>query len=241
MHHLVLALAALFGSTLAGVTGFGGAAVLLPVLVWIYGAKASVPILTVAQLIGNGSRVYFHRRELNWKIVLYFAIGAIPSALLGSFVFAKAPVPLLLKVMGIFLLATVAWRWTRGKTLAVPRLMQSPKAFFGVGLVFSFVSAIVGSVGPFIVPFFLSYGLVKSAFIGTEALCTVTMHVVKILTYQQTLVLGLRETEIGLALGPIMIFGSWLGKKILAHVPEHIFVRLIECTLIVSGLIFIFK
>ena len=62
---LMLGLAALAASTLAALTGFGGAAVLLPVLILVFGVLEAVPILTVAQLIGNGSRVWFNRRDLN--------------------------------------------------------------------------------------------------------------------------------------------------------------------------------
>jgi uncharacterized membrane protein YfcA len=41
--------AALVGSTLAGITGFGGAAILLPPLVFIFGVREAIPILTAAQ------------------------------------------------------------------------------------------------------------------------------------------------------------------------------------------------
>lgn len=50
---VILASVALLASTLAAVTGFGGAAVLLPVLVAGFGMRDAVPILTVAQLISN--------------------------------------------------------------------------------------------------------------------------------------------------------------------------------------------
>ena len=56
--HSAFVLAVSFvAATLAAVTGFGGAAVLLPVLVCSFGVREAIPILTVAQLIGNGSRV----------------------------------------------------------------------------------------------------------------------------------------------------------------------------------------
>lgn len=47
--------AALAASAIAAVAGFGGAAVLLPPLVAVFGVRDAIPILTVAQLIGNGS------------------------------------------------------------------------------------------------------------------------------------------------------------------------------------------
>lgn len=46
---------------LRGHTGFGGAVLLLPVLIAAVGARDAVVVLTVAQLAGNGSRVLFNR------------------------------------------------------------------------------------------------------------------------------------------------------------------------------------
>ena len=233
----LVAVAALLGSTLAGVTGFGGAAILLPPLVLIFGVKEAIPILTVAQLIGNASRVYFHREALDWKVVGYFGLAAVPSAILGAYLFSIVNASLILRVLGAFLLVTALWRH-----LGARKIPKFPAAgFLGVGAVFSFLSAIVGSVGPFIVPFFLSYGLVKSAFIGTEALCTVLMHIAKIAIYGHTALLSFQSASFGLALGPLMILGSWTGKKIVDHIPERVFVILVETTLVLAGLSFLFK
>ena len=66
---LVLGGAAFLASTLAAVAGFGGAAVLLPALAAAFGVRQAIPILTVAQLVGNGSRVWFNRRELDLRVV----------------------------------------------------------------------------------------------------------------------------------------------------------------------------
>ena len=78
MQWVSLAIVALFAATLAAVSGFGGAAVLLPALVAIFGIREVIPILTVAQLIGNGARVWFNGRELNWSVIGWFTVGAVP-------------------------------------------------------------------------------------------------------------------------------------------------------------------
>jgi len=234
---VVLALAALVASTLAAVTGFGGAAVLLPVLVAAFGVRHAIPILTVAQLIGNASRVWFNRRELNWRVVAWFALGGIPMALLGGYWFAKAPLAALTRLLGAFLLLVVVWRHVRPKR---PRPFPAP-AFAGIGAGASFLSALLGSVGPVMAPFFLAYGLVKGAYIGTEALSTVVMHVTKLIAYRQTAVLTRSGVLLGLALGPIMISGSFLGKRIVDRLPERVFVAMIELVLVVAGLIFLLR
>jgi uncharacterized protein len=233
----VLLLAALVASTLAAVTGFGGAAVLLPVLVAAFGMRDAVPILTVAQLIGNGSRVWFNRNELNWKVVGWFALGGVPLALAGGYLFAVAPLHALTRMLGVFLLLIVLLRHARphwSRTFPTP-------VFAGIGAGSSLLSALMGSVGPLMAPFFLAYGLVKGAYIGTEALSTVVMHVTKLIAYRQAAVLSGMDALIGLALGPVMVFGSFLGKRVLDRLPEKVFVLMIEFVLLAAGVMFLLR
>ena len=237
LHMIGLALVALAASTLAAVSGFGGAAVLLPALVATFGVRESIPILTVAQLIGNGSRVWFNRNLLDWRVVAWFALGGVPMALLGGFLFAKAPLPFLTRLLGVFLILIVIWRHVRPEMKVKPPLKSF--AFIGAGA--SFLSALLGSVGPLMAPFFLAYGLVKGAYISTEALSTVVMHVAKLVAYHQTSILTKHAILVGLALGPIMVFGSFLGKKIVDRLPERVFVLIIEITLLVAGAMFLVR
>ncbi len=207
---MVLAGAALVASTLAAVAGFGGAAVLLPALVAMFGVRDAIPILTVAQLVGNGSRVWFNRREVAVPVVGWFALGAVPLALLGGVLFATAPLGALKRLVGAFLLLMVLWRH-------IPRAANwrpGVRAFAVIGAVFSFLS------------------------VGTEALATVVMHVTKLAAYQGTAILTLRAVAVGLALGPIMIVGSYIGKRIVERLPERVFVLVIELVLVGAGLWF---
>lgn len=236
-HAFLLAGVAFLAATLAAVAGFGGAAVLLPVLVLAFGPRQAIPILTVAQLIGNGSRVWFNRRELNWRVVGWFTIGAVPMALLGGFLFATAPLAALTRLLGAFLIAVVIWRHLRPST---PRRFPV-QTFTGIGAGASFLSALLGSVGPVMAPFFLAYGLVKNAYIGTEALSTVVMHVTKLVAYRQSAVLPGSAVTTGLALGPLMILGSFAGKHIVRRLPEKAFVAIIEAVLVLAGLLFIIR
>ena len=233
----LVATAALVAATLAAVTGFGGAAVLLPVLVFAFGIRDAVPILTVAQLIGNSSRVWFNRGALDYRVVGWFALGGVPCALLGGWLFARAPLGSLTRLLGAFLLLVVAWRRLRPQATVRPPL----RAFALIGAAASFLSALLGSVGPLMAPFFLAYGLLKGAYIGTEALSTVVMHVAKLIAYRGASVLSDASILIGLAIGPVMILGSWAGKRIVDRLPERVFVLLIEATMTAAGLLFLIR
>lgn len=231
----LLAIVAFLAALLAAVTGFGGAAVLLPMLVFVFGVREAIPILTVAQLIGNASRVWFNRRELNLSVVVWFALGGVPMALLGGFLFAHAPLVALTRVLGGFLILIVLIRHLpKFKGIKVPL-----RAFALIGAGASFLSALLGSVGPLMAPFFLAYGLVKGAYIGTEALSTVVMHVAKLVAYRESAILPVHAILSGLALGPIMVIGSFAGKRVVDRLPERAFVLIIDLTLLAAGLLFL--
>lgn len=231
----LLAIVAFIAALLAATTGFGGAAVLLPMLVAVFGVREAIPILTVAQLIGNASRVWFNRHELDLRVVGWFALGGVPMALAGGFLFAHAPLAALTRVLGAFLILIVVLRHLP----KLPAFKPPLKSFALIGAVSSFLSALLGSVGPLMAPFFLAYGLVKGAYIGTEALSTVVMHLAKLIAYRESAVLPIHAILRGLALGPIMIAGSFAGKRVVDRLPERVFVLIIDVTLVAAGVLFL--
>jgi uncharacterized membrane protein YfcA len=140
-------------------------------------------------------------------------------------------------VLGAFLLLIVIWRHVHPRQ---PRGF-AVQTFGGIGAGASFLSALLGSVGPIMAPFFLGYGLVKGAYIGTEALSTVVMHITKLVAYRQGAVLATSGVVVGLALGPIMVLGSWLGKRIVDRLPERVFVGIVEAVLVIAGVMFLMR
>ena len=137
----------------------------------------------------------------------------------------------------MFLLFLVAYRHTRWGT----DMHISLRGFAPLGLVSGGMSALLGTVGPFMAPFFLAYGLVKGAYIGTEALSTVVMHVVKLGAYGRYSLLSVDAVAVGLAIGAVMIIGSYAGKRVLDRVPPRVFPMIIEGVLVVAGLMFLIE
>jgi uncharacterized membrane protein YfcA len=234
---MLLTAGTLIAGTLAAVTGFGGAAILLPMVIATFGVRDAIPILTVAQLIGNASREWFNRCQLNLAVVRWFSFGAIPAAILGALLFAQAPSIMLTRLLGGFLLLTVAYRHVR-KNQASAQAMRL-QAFLPLGACFAFLSALLGSIGPLMAPFFLAYGLVKGAYIGTEACASVVMHVTKLLAYGGTSTLTLVGVRAGVIMGIGLLCGSYIGVRIVDRLPPNVFVLVVEATLLISGLRFL--
>ncbi|MFL6144275.1 MAG: sulfite exporter TauE/SafE family protein [Labedaea sp.] len=228
-----LLLAASFGTgTLSAVAGFGGGVLLLPIFLAAFGPRDAVAVLTLVQLASNSGRVLLNRTEVDRRLVAIFALGAVPAAAAGTLVLTTAPLPALARLAGAFLLAVVIWR--RLRTTA-PRLGEWTFALVGFGS--GAGSALLGSVGPMVAPFFLARGLVGGAYIGTEAAAALVMHTTKLIVFGAAAALTAPTLLAGAVLTPAALAGVLAGKKIVDRLPVPIFVMLVETGLVASGLL----
>lgn len=96
----VASVAAFMLALLSAVAGFGGGVLLLPVFTALFGLRLAVPVLTLTQVSSNASRVWLNRRELRWRLIGWFALGAVPFAVAGGLLLAHAPLGALKRVLG---------------------------------------------------------------------------------------------------------------------------------------------
>src|SRR5579859_3324189 len=175
----VLVLGVLAG-TLGGVIGFGSSIMLMPPLVILFGPREAVPIMAVAALLANASRVLIWWRQVDWRAVAAYSAAGVPAAALGASTLLSFPQRWIEVVMGVFFLAVIpARRWLARHNLRV-NLWQLALA----GAVVGYITGIVVSTGPINAPFFLAFGLVKGAYIGTEALGSLAVYVSKALVFR---------------------------------------------------------
>src|SRR5882672_7130737 len=172
---LVLVTGALVASVVGGVAGFGAGVIMLPLMAWVVGVRSAVPVLTVTMLVGNLSRIWWSRGEIDRAVVLRFALGAMPATALGTVLYAGVPAEWLGRFVGVFLIASVPIRRLLATDLFRMRLRHFPALGAFIGL----LSALVVTTGPLNTPFFLAYGLRRSAFVGTEAACDMAMHLAR--------------------------------------------------------------
>ena len=98
-------------AAISGAAGFGGALLLLPLLSKTVGTTMAVPILTIAQLIGNLSRVFFGFKQIKWKPVYIFILGAVPMSVLGAFSFVKVPKEIITRGIGFAIIVFVTLKY----------------------------------------------------------------------------------------------------------------------------------
>jgi len=178
-------------------------------------------------------RVWANREYIDYRVVFWFSIGAVPTSVLGGLVFANAPADLLATGLGIFLLALVTYRHLPvGKSRPMTRI----KLFVIVGLIQGFLSSVFGGAGPFGAHFFLSYRLYRNAFVGTVALATTSINIGKGLTYSKFALLGSDALTLGVAIGAVMMIGAYFGGKLVHRVPDGVFVYIVEGVMVVAAI-----
>lgn len=226
---------ALLGSTIGGVAGFGAGVVMLPLLAWTVGVRASVPVLTVTMFLGNLSRVYWSRDEINRPVVVRFLAGAVPATALGAVLYAGAASSSLRWIIGAFLIAAVPLRRLLLSRHVTVRLRDFSVLGVGIGI----LSSLVASTGPVLSPFFLAYGLRRGAYIATEGVCTIGMHLTRGAVFAGLALITWRTVALGGVLGGIMFVGAWFSRQLLDRMTDRVFLTLMEALLVLMGLQFL--
>lgn len=88
-----LALGGLIAGVMVGLTGMGGAALVTPMLVLIFGinpaAAVSSDVVASAIMKPVGAWVHIRAKTVHWGLVGWLSAGSIPGVLLGTLIFAK--------------------------------------------------------------------------------------------------------------------------------------------------------
>lgn len=231
---LIVGLAA---GALSGIVGTGASILLLPVLVFQFGPKQAVPIMAIAALMANIARVMAWWREVDWRACLAYAVPGAPAAALGARTLLVLPSQLVDVALGLFFLSMIPGRrWLRARRFRLA-LWQLALAGAAIG----YVTGIVISTGPLSVPAFLAYGLVKGAFLSTEAASSLALYVAKVATFREFGALPLPAIIEGLIIGAAVMAGSFLGKAVVLRMETQSFERVLDALLLCSGLSLIWE
>lgn len=223
--------AAFFAATVSGIAGFGGALLLLPALVHWVGLEAAVPLLTMAQLIGNLARVGFGRHEIAWRPVGVFLLAAVPASLLGAQGFVTLPADLVIRAVGGALLVFAVLSASGRLTLRPGRGL-----LLVGGAVTGGLSGLVGSAGPLGAAVFLSLGLPPTAYVASEAATALVLHAAKMALYQSHFAFGAVFWTQAALLGVAMVTGTYVARRLVTQMPVRVFKAAVGSLLALIGL-----
>jgi uncharacterized membrane protein YfcA len=156
--------------------------------------------------------------------------GAMPGAFAGSMLFVSLSPILVKRLIAILLIILVAAR--RSGLISKP---WSASILALSGTTVGFISGLAGSAGPLGAAAFLNLHLPPGAYIATEAVTAIGMHLTKIAVYASVLRLSPQYWACGAALGLVMILGTWNGRRLAEKLNGRKFLVLVDALLVVSA------
>lgn len=231
MQIAILFICSFFAALISGAAGFGGSLLLLPVATACVGAEVAVPVLTIAQLIGNVARMSTGFKQIDWRSVGLFSLTSLPLAALGAFGFAVLPKNIVTRCIGGALVILVII-----KLVSKRDLPKCKGTLLIGGALTGGLSGLCGSGGPIGAAVFLSLGLAPVAYIASEAATATAMHILKTVIYSNLTAMDFYSTLIGLAMGVFMIAGTYAAKHFIKRMEKGRFQKYVAALLLIVGL-----
>ena len=150
MELALVLLLGLVAGTVGGVVGFGTSIMLMPALVLVFGPREAVPIMAVAAIMANASRVAAWGREVDWRATAAYSVTGVPAAALGARTLLNLPPGVVEASLGLFFICMIPLR----RWMAQQRWVLNLWHMTAVGAVIGYLTGIVVSTGPINAPFF---------------------------------------------------------------------------------------
>lgn len=222
---------ALAASTLGGLSGFGTGLVLPVFLVPLVGVANVIPVMAVAMLLNNGSRILAFWQDIQWRQVWRMLVLGLPACVAGAYSYTLLSARWIAVLLGTFLLLSVPLR----RLLRRAQLRMSPAAEIAAGASFGFINGGMTGTGVILISVLMSVGLTGSAIVATDAVISVVMGIAKVLLFSSLAALSLELALIGLLVGLFTAPGAFLARALLKRMPAGIHAWLMEAVVVAGA------
>jgi len=174
---LILFAVATIGATVSALTGLGGGSVVLALLLIFYPPIEALALHSFTLLTSNFLRSSLAWREVAWPIVGRYALLLLPGAYLASKMLGLIDPAYLQILIGVMIIVSIY--------VPLPAKFQiiPPNFFIPLGFVSGVLGMLVGSVGPFVAPFFQKAGLPRQSQIVTKSAAQMILQLSKIIAF----------------------------------------------------------
>ena len=217
--------------------GFGGlGALLTPILALVLPVASAVGVLLPMLMFGDVFAVYMYWKEWDLELVKRMLPAGIVGALAGTALLSSVSTNGLRLILGIFVLASVAYKFLSDRIQAIryePRLWHAPAA----GLLSGVASGMFNSGGPPFNSYLLLQKLKARPFIATTAIYFALLNLIKVPGFLYTGVLNLPLLFSLWWVFPFIPIGIWVARKTLTRLSPSAFEWIIIALLIFSSLL----
>jgi uncharacterized protein len=216
--------------------GFGGlGALLTPLLALVLPVASAVGVLLPMLMVGDVFAMYMYWKEWDLDLVKRMLPAGIVGALAGTFLLSSVSTDGLRIILGIFVLATVAYKFLSDRIQAIryePRPWHAPAA----GLLSGVASGMFNSGGPPFNSYLLLQKLKARPFVATTAIYFALLNLIKVPGFLYTGILDLPLLFSLWWVFPFIPIGIWVARMTLTRVSPSAFEWIIVVLLIFSSL-----
>ncbi len=230
MLELIIIGSVLATSILSGVLGMAGGMILMAILVSTLSVGSAMMLHGAVQAMANGSRSWFLRQHVQWRILPAYALGA--GITVAAFT-ALALVPdanLILILVGLMPFLARVVPHLRG--LDVTHLPTAALC----GLVVTAAQLFAGASGALLDVFYLNARLNRFEVIASKAFTQAAGHLLKLFYYG--LIIGVTDSVAGWVYGVAIltaVFGTRVGTRLLERVSDAGFRRVSGVVILLIG------
>ena len=228
---VLIAGCAVVASLIGGVAGYGSGALMPLVLVPIVGAAPVVPIIALAAVFTNTSRMTAFRVHVGWRKALIVLVCAIPTCVLGAWGYSRLTGRGALFVIGGMMVASVPLRRllkSRGFSMGERGLAISS---IGWGVV---VGGTTGS-GIILLSMLMATGVSGAAVIATDAAVSIVIGIIKVSVFGVAGVVDTRVIAVAVLIGLATFPGAFVAKWLVERMPIHIHTAILDAVVLVGG------
>lgn len=234
---LYLAGIAFVTATFHSVAAFAGGLLLAVLVAPVVGVKETVPMVSVALMISQSTRVMLFREAVNWRAFWNVAAVSFPCLVGGVLLYISLPVDIIALVLGLFLIAMVPLR----RYMADRSVKIGPIGLRLVAIPYGVISGTAFGVGLLLAPFLLGAGLFGEVLVGTVAAIAFTTNVTKTVLFGFSPLMTLELFVAGALIGLITIPGHIFGRWIVRQTSLRVHTALVESIIIGGGCYFIWQ
>lgn len=226
---LLLALAAEIIGTIGG---FGSSVFFVPLGNFYFDFYSVLGMTAIFHLSSNLSKIFLFKKGLDKKLLLYIGVPSVFFVIAGGFLSKLVDGYALTVVLGIFLVVFSLLFLIRKEIVVLP---NKKNAVIG-GTLSGFSAGLLGTGGAIRGLTMAAFNLEKHAFIATSAFIDFMIDFSRTFVYYNNGYIGKQELTYLPFLFAIGLIGTYLGKRILAYIPQDKFRSLSLLFILLIGL-----
>jgi uncharacterized membrane protein YfcA len=236
---MVALLAAAFISLLAllmrGLTGFGAALVMTPLLLFLFETKTAVVASAMVQLVTGLSIAYQARHAFDRAYLKLTLPACLLGIAAGSFILVSFEGALLKRLLGVVTILFAIRSLWRAQTHNAVRVVWSNWIGYLAGGLSGLLGTLFGIGGPPIVVFLENQIDSKVALRATLIIYFLVLDSVRMVGYWGAWLITEQVWALSLVMLPSALLGAYLGTRLHLNINERVFRQLVGILLCVTG------